>query len=80
MSVINIYKNEALQYRDALSNAIDTLDSELTKLTDRAPTVIETISDGDLYLIERYAESIRLLEKMMKQIEDNVSTPALPTI
>jgi hypothetical protein len=80
MSVINIYKNEALQYRDALSNAIDTLDSELTKLTDRAPTVIETISDGDLYLMERYAESIRLLEKMMKQIEDNVSTPALPTI
>ncbi len=80
MSVINIYRNEALQYRDALSNAIDTLDSELTKLTDRAPTVIETISDGDLYLIERYAESIRLLEKMMKQIEDNVSTPALPTI
>ncbi len=80
MSVINIYRNEALQYRDALSNAIDTLDSELTKLTDRAPTVIETISDGDLYLMERYAESIRLLEKMMKQIEDNVSTPALPTI
>lgn len=80
MSVINIYKNEALQYRDALSNAIDTLDSELTKLTDRAPTVIETISDGDLYLMERYAESIRLLEKMLKQIEDNVSTPALPTI
>jgi hypothetical protein len=80
MSVINIYKNEALQYRDALSNAIDTLDSELTKLTDRAPTIIEAISDGDLYLMERYAESIRLLEKMMKQIEDNVSTPALPTI
>ena len=80
MSVINIYKNEALQYRDALSNAIDTLDSELTKLTDRAPTIIETISDGDLYLMERYAESIRLIEKMMKQIEDNVSTPALPTI
>tara|TARA_R100000734_G_scaffold10445_1_gene7878 strand:+ start:598 stop:840 length:243 start_codon:yes stop_codon:yes gene_type:complete len=80
MSVINIYKNEALQYRDALSNAIDTLESELKKLTDRAPTVIETISDGDLYLIESYAESIRLLEKMMKQIEDNVSTPAEPII
>ena len=80
MSVINIYKNEALQYRDALSTALDTLDSELTKLTDRAPTIIETISDGDLFLIERYAESIRLIEKMMKQIEDNVSTPALPNI
>ena len=80
MSVINIYKNEALQYRDALSNAIDTLESELKKLTDRAPTVIETISDGHLYLIESYAESIRLLEKMMKQIEDNVSTPAEPII
>ena len=76
MSVVTIYPSEALQYLEALNHALQYLDAEFTELTDRAPTIIEAISDGDLFRIEQLEQNIRLIEKLIKQIEHNISTPA----
>jgi len=76
MSVVTIYPNQALQYLEAFDHSLQYLNAELTALTDRAPTIIETISDGDLFRIEQLEQNIRLIEKLIKQIEHNISTPA----
>jgi prefoldin subunit 5 len=76
MSVVTIYPNEALQYLEAFDHSLQYLNAELTALTDRAPTITETISDGDLFRIEQLEKNIRLIEKLIKQIEHNISTPA----
>ena len=76
MSVVTIYPNEALQYHDALNRAINHLDLLLTDLSDRAPTETYCVDDNVINNMDVLDISIQLLEKLKKQIEQNVSIPA----
>ena len=79
MSVITIYPNEALQYHDALSIALDHLKTDALILIDQLLEdeqyggVIPT--DGDMFRVETLDKSIHLIQKLIKQIESNSSMP-----
>ena len=75
MSVITIYPNEALQYRDALSIALIHLESEYNQFVDRAPYNATYMSDGDIYRMNTLDKSKHLIQKLIKQIESNCSIP-----
>jgi len=75
MSVINIYRNEALQYHDALSIALVHLESEYNQFIDRAPYNATYMSDGDLSRIETLDKSKYLIQKLINQIESGCSIP-----
>ena len=75
MSVVTIYPNEALQYHDALNRAIHELDKVLSNLSDK-PEDVWYMNDNAIRKMDVLDISIQLLEKLKKQIEQNVSIPA----
>jgi len=74
MSVVNIYKNEALQYLEALQLAHHHLEVEYTSYTDRPAIDVTYINDGTIYRMEALDKSVYLIEKLIKQIESEVFT------
>ncbi len=75
MSVITIYPNEALQYHDAITRAINELDTVLSKLSDQ-PEDVWYMNDNAIRKMDVLDITIQLLEKLNKQIEANVSIPS----
>ena len=75
MSVVTIYPNEALQYHDAITRAIHEMDNVLSKLSDQ-PEDSWYMNDYAIREMDVLDRSIKLLEKLQKQIEANVSIPS----
>jgi len=75
MSVINIYRNEALQYLDALILAQHHLEVEYSSYAHRAPGDATYMTDGDIYRMEALDKSKHLIQKLINQIESNCSIP-----
>jgi|11BtaG_2_1085332.scaffolds.fasta_scaffold00050_23 hypothetical protein len=74
MSVITIYKNEALQYLEALQLAHHHLEVEYANYADRAPEDATYMTDGAIHRMEALNKSVYLVEKLIKQIESEVFT------
>ena len=75
MSVITIYPNEALQYHDAITRAINELDTVLSKLSDQ-PEDVWYMNDNAIRKMDVLDITIQLLENLKKQIEANISMPS----
>ncbi len=74
MSVVTIYKNEALQYLEALQLAHHHLEVEYADYCDRAPEDATYMTDGAIHRMEALHKSVHLVEKLIKQIESEVFT------
>lgn len=74
MSVVTIYKNEALQYLDALELAQHHLEVEYADYCDRAPEDAAYMTDGAIHRMEALDKSVLLVGKLINQIKSEVYT------
>ena len=74
MSVITIYKNEALQYLDALELAQHHLEVEYNSYADRPAEDVTYMNDGAIHRMEALDRSVYLVGKLINQIKSEVYT------